>query len=168
MMKRVMTRRVMRVCSLVFASVSSVHCTQAPVGLTSSHALAIQDSVRSALADYGRYAAAAQWDSVLRLYSTDSGFRWIEGGRRGGIGAVRQAFSALPPGLRAATYYDSTEIVALAPGVAVLTTYFQTTFIGSPAPLQFAGAISMVWSHEPAGWRIRSGHSSSASREPIR
>ncbi len=161
-------KRVMRACSLAFACASSVGCTKTPAALTASHALAIQDSVRSALADYGRYAAAAQWDSVLRLYSTDSGFRWIEGGSRGGIGSVRRAFSALPAGLRVETHYDSTDIVALAPGVAVLTTYYQTKFIGYPTPVQFAGAISMVWSHEPAGWRIRSGHSSSSTGQPVR
>ena len=53
---------------------------------------------------------------------------------------------------------DSTEVVALAPGVASLTTYYRTQFVGTP--VRFSGAISMIWVHEPAGWRIRGGHSS--------
>jgi hypothetical protein len=65
--------------------------------------------------------------------------------------------------MRVETTYDSTQVVALAPGIAALTTYYRTRFVGTPTPVQFGGAISMVWAHEPGGWRIRSGHSSSAT-----
>jgi hypothetical protein len=78
------------------------------------------------------------------------------------IAALRKALSSLPPGMRVETTYDSTEIVALAPGIASLTTYYRTEFVGSAAPVRFGGAISMIWTHEPGGWRIRGGHSSSA------
>jgi uncharacterized protein DUF4440 len=156
-------RRAIVALSLSAAVVTSVECSTPPLGLTASHAGAIQDSVRTALADFRRYAATAQWDSLVRLYSADSSFRWIEDGRLARRSAVQQALSGLPPGVRVETTYDSMEVSALAPGVGELTTYYQTRFVGSPTPVQFAGAISMVWMHEPGGWRIRSGHSSSAT-----
>jgi ketosteroid isomerase-like protein len=161
-------RRVVPALSLSLAFLASAQCGTSSSGLTASHAVAIRDSVRAALADFGRYAAAAQWDSLMRLYSADSSFRWIEDGRRGGPVAVRKAYSSLPPGLRVETTYDSTEVVPLAPGIAALTTYYRTRFVGSPTPVQYAGAISMVWTHEPGGWRIRSGHSSSGAPHATR
>ena len=154
-------RRAMATLALVL--LGSAQCATPSPGLTATHAVAIQDSVRTALADYRRYSAAGQWDSLLRLYTADSSFRWIEDGRRGGGAAVRRALTSLPPGLRVETTYDGTEVVALAPGIATLTTFYQTRFVGSPTPVQFAGAISMVWTHELGGWRIRGGHSSSAA-----
>ncbi len=60
-------------------------CSREPSGLSTSHAVAIEDSVRTALAAFQRYAGAAQWDSLTALYSKDSRFRWIEEGRRGGV-----------------------------------------------------------------------------------
>jgi ketosteroid isomerase-like protein len=151
---------------ILLACVLAGCSVQGTPSMTATHATAIQDSVRAALTDFGRYSGAAQWDSVLRLYSTDAGFRWIEQGRRVGIGGVRQALLAMPRGVGAETTYDSTEVVPLAPGVAVLTTYYKTRFVGSSTPVQFTGAISMVWTHEPAGWRIRNGHSSSTPVAP--
>jgi ketosteroid isomerase-like protein len=145
---------------LSLTCLTSARCTSPQSELTASHATAIQDSVRSALAAYGRYSAAGQWDSLLGLYSTDSSLRWIEDGKRGGGASIRKAFAALPSGLKVETTYDSTEVVPLAPGVAVLTTFYRTQFVGSTPPVQFNGAISMVWTHERDGWRIRSGHSS--------
>ena len=142
---------------------ASARCATSSPGLSADHAAAIQDSVRSALGDYRRHAAAAQWDSVVRLYSADSTLRWIEDGRRADGAAIRRALTSLPRGMRVETTYDSMQVVALAPGIAALTTYYRTRFVGTPTPVQFAGAISMVWAHEAGGWRIRSGHSSSTT-----
>lgn len=150
--------------TLGLATLASAGCTPSSPTLTPSHAAAVQDSVRAALADFGRYAAVAQWDSLLGLYSTDSSFRWIENGTRHRFAAVRQAMTSMPPGVRVETTYDSTEVVPLAPGLATLTTYYETRFVGSTPAVHFGGAISMIWAHEPAGWRIRGGQS--ASRPP--
>lgn len=143
------------------ALLTSAACTPAAPSLTATHAAAMQDSVRAALTDYGRYAANAQWDSLVGLYSTDTSFRWIEDGSRSHLAAVRRALTSMPPGMRVETTYDSTEVVPLAPGVAWLTTYYQTQFVGSTPPVHFGGAISMMWAHEPNGWRIRGGQSGS-------
>ena len=150
-----------RVAITVAALLATVACVGSSREISPNRALAIQDSVRVALAAYRRYAAAAQWDSLVRLYTTDSTFRWIEDGHRARGPAVRRAFTSVPPGVRIETNYDSTDIVALAPGLAVLTTYYDTRLVG-PMSAHYSGAISMVWSHQPAGWRIVGGHSSSA------
>jgi SnoaL-like domain len=155
--------RLRSIFALAGIVLSQAECTLTSTSLPASHSAAIQDSVRSALATYQRYSAAGQWDSLLTLYTSDSTFRWIEDGRRGGGAALRTALASLPAGVRVATTYDSMEIVALSPGVAALTTYYRTEFLGYPTPVRFSGAISMVWAHEAAGWRIRSGHSSSAT-----
>jgi len=151
------------IVALFVALVAGARCMPSQSGLTASRGAAIRDSVGTALNDFRRYSAAAQWDSLMQLYSADSSFRWIENGRRVGIAGVRNALSGLPPTLRVETTYDSTEIAPVAPGIGVVTMYYQTRFVGSPTPVQFGGAMSMVWTHEPRGWRILSGHSSSAT-----
>ena len=132
-------------------------CAREPDGLTPAHAAAIGDSVRSAMATYQRFATTARWDSLAAMYSRDDDLRWIEDGKRANGPAIRTELLGLGA-LHVETAYDSTEVAALAPGVASLTTYHRTHFVGTP--VQFAGAISMIWVHEPAGWRIRAGHSS--------
>ena len=141
--------------------VVTIACTGAPNTISPHHAAAIQDSVRVVLATYQRYGAAAQWDSLVGLYTTDSTFSWIEDGRRARGPAVRRALTSMPAGVRVETTYDSTDIVALAPGLALLTTYYDTRFVG-PMSAHYNGALSMVWAHQPPGWRIVGGHSSAA------
>ncbi len=154
------SRKVVSTAVLSFLLVVPSACNRSRSGLSSAHTVAIQDSVRTALDAFRRYAGAARWDSLAAVYSPDSRFRWIEEGRRGGPAGLHAILASLPPGLRFATNYDSTEIVALAPGIASVTAYYRTRFIPSSPPVSFAGGISMVWVHEPSGWRIIAGHSS--------
>jgi hypothetical protein len=158
-------RRRLMVGWLALAGVAIAGCTRS---LSTAQAAAIQDSVRIALADFSRLSAAAQWDSVVHMYSEDSSFRWIEEGTRYRVAEMRQGMERLPAGMRFETTYDSTLVVALAPGFASLTTYYRTRFVGSTASGQFAGAMSMIWAHEAGGWRIREGHSSTGARTSAR
>jgi ketosteroid isomerase-like protein len=151
-----------RLAGLSLVWLSATQCRSSAGVISTSHRAALQDSVRAALADFGRYAAAAQWESMAGLYSDDPGFYWIEDGRRVGKAGVRQALLAVPAGMKVETTYDSTNIVVRGPGLADLSTYYRSRFVGSSPPIAFSGAISMVWAHEPGGWRIESGHSSSA------
>ena len=146
-------------CSVAGAALLSAlfACRGEPTVLTQAHALAIGDSVRSAMATYRRFATTGRWDSLAAMYSRADDVRWIEDGKRSDGSAIRKELLGLGA-LHVETTYDSTEVAALAPGVASLTTYHRTRFIGTP--VQFAGAISVIWVHEPAGWRIRAGHSS--------
>ena len=148
-------RAFLRSLPFVFAA----HCAPPGGALTSSHAAAMQDSVRSALATYQRYSASAEWDSLVGLYRDDSTFSWIEDGRRSRSAAVRKTLTSIP-GLKVETAYDSTEIIPLAPGIASVTANYRTTFVGANPPVQFHGAISMIWKHDAGGWKIWSGHSS--------
>jgi ketosteroid isomerase-like protein len=125
---------------------------------------AIRDSVAAALAAFQRHSSAGQWDSLAALYSTDAGFRFLESGesRYRTASAIREALNTVPPGTQINTTYRDTEIDPLAPGLASVTTLFETAFADSSgkAMFSFGGALSMVWAHEAGGWRIRSGHSS--------
>lgn len=73
--------------------------------------------------------------------------------------------AALPPGARVENNYQGTEITPLAPGVAMVTTLFQTRLI-DPQGGGFArgGALTMTLIERSDGWKILNGHSSSAVR----
>ena len=138
-------------------------CQNSSHRLTDSHAEAIQDSVAAALSQFRRYSAAAEWDSVGALYSDVPAFRFFESGqlRYGSAAEVRSALGNLPAGMSITTDYRDTEIQALAPGLALASTMFETTFSDSTgARFGFGGALTMLWVHEPGGWRILNGHSS--------
>jgi hypothetical protein len=145
--------------------VAAAGCADSQRALSPSRAAAIADSVQGAIALYLRYMSAGQWDSVVSLYGTDSSFRWIESGQRYHGGTIRRTLMSAPIGTHVETKYDSTEVVALAPGLALVTTYYNTQMSG-PMAAHFGGAISMVWSHQPDGWRLIGGHSSSGAARP--
>jgi hypothetical protein len=140
-------------------------CAERSAELSESHAAAIRDSVRVALADFNRYSAASQWDSMVAVYSNRPEFRWVENGlvRYRSPADIRAALSALPPGARVDTKYDDTEVTPLAPGVASVFTLFETR-LGEPgaAFAGFEGAMTITFVHEDAGWRMLAGHTSSA------
>ena len=150
------------------AAAIAVACTERSFEMTESHATAMRDSVRAALADFTRHSAAAQWDSMVALYSTRPEFRWVENGSIAYRSAadIRTALSGMPAGTRVETKYDDTEITPLAPGVASVFTLFETR-LGEPgaAFAGFEGAMTITFVREAAGWRMLAGHTSSA---PIR
>lgn len=155
-------------CALVVLGFAlSSGCAPSTPSLNTAHAATICDSVRTALADLLSLQAAARWDSVAQLYSRDTSFRWIDSGKEYRLGTMLQGLAALR-GVRAATRYDSTQVVALAPGLASMTSQYRTEYVGASPQVRFEGAISMLWAHEPDGWRIRSGHSSSANPHAVR
>lgn len=128
-----------------------------------AHRDAIRDSVAAAMAQFARYSSAAQWDSLAGLYSTATGFRFLESGviQYRSQEAVRAGLDGVPPGMNITTTYQELEIDPVAPGVATATGLFKTTFADSTGfQFGFEGALTLVWTHEADGWRIRSGHSS--------
>ncbi len=97
------------------------------------------------------------------MYSDAPGFRFLESGavQYQSARALRAALAQLPPGVSLATTYRDIEIDPVRPGVAVWSALFESTFRDSTGPqFSYGGAVSVLWVHEPAGWRIRSGHSS--------
>jgi hypothetical protein len=148
---------------LALLAAAGLACTRPATTLTEVHATAMRDSVTTAMATLKRYSAAAQWDSLAGLYSKSAGFRFAETGKvqYRSAGDVRTSLNGVPGGTRIETTYHELEVDPLAPGVASVTTLFDTKFVDSTnATFSFGGVITMVWVHEPAGWRIRQGHSS--------
>lgn len=138
-------------------------CTSAPSELTADHAAAIRDSVGAALIEFARLSASARWDSLGMMYSDDPGFRFYENGglQYESVDAVREVLSSLPAGTTISTEYRDADIRPLAPGLAVVGALFESTFADDAGSgFRFSGAVTMVWVHEPGGWKILSGHSS--------
>jgi hypothetical protein len=119
--------------------------------LEPSHATALRDSVATALTAFQRYSAASQWDSLGALYSSDTAFRFLESGtiQYRTAAEVRNALEAIPSGTHLETTYEDLVIVPLAPGLAHVTSRFQTAFVGSTGTqFTFVGVLSMIWLHE--------------------
>lgn len=155
--------RMLAALSLGLGLMISQGCAPASASLSGAHAEALRDSVSAAMAQFERYSAGGQWDSLATLYSSSPSFRFLESG---GIqytsrGAVRAALAEVPSGTNIATTYRELVIDPIAPGAAMVTALFETTFTDGAGPrFQFRGGLSLLWTHETGGWRIRSGHSS--------
>lgn len=132
--------------------------------MTAAHAAAIRDSVQATLDAFRRYSAAGQWDSLAGLYATDADFRWMDQGmiQYRSAAQIRQALRRVAPGTRSETTYFDTNILALAPGVAAVTTIFHTRFTENGKPgAEYGGVLDMTLVHREGGWKILLGHSSS-------
>lgn len=128
-----------------------------------AHAAALGDSVRAMMSRFEHYSAGAHWDSLASLYSRSSSFRFLESGAIQYVSrdAIRDALTDVPPGTHSTTTYRDLRVDPVAPGAAMVTGLFETTFADSAGPrFRFSGALSLLWKHETEGWRIRSGHSS--------
>jgi len=139
-------------------------CVPATQGLTAAHAAAIRDSVQTTLEAFRRYSAAGQWDSLSALYADNADFRWMDQGmiQYRSTAQIRQALRRISPDTRSETTYFDTKIVALAPGVAAVTTIFHTRFRDAGrAGAETGGVLDMVLVHAESGWKILLGHSSS-------
>jgi ketosteroid isomerase-like protein len=149
--------------SLAAAVILAACRPASPAPLDAAHAAAIDDSVRQSLDTFLRLSAASRYDSLGALYSDDARFRFLESGavQYRSAADVRAALKAVPPGMTIRTVQRDVEVVPLAPGLAHATALFETTFADSTGPrFSFGGALSLLWRHEAAGWRILAGHSS--------
>jgi muconolactone delta-isomerase len=132
-----------------------------------AQAAAIRNGVQATLDAYREHAAAGRWKELIRLYADDPRFRWVSNGivEANSVDQIRKHFAALPPSARVETTYQDAEITPLAPGVAMVTTLFQTRLV-DPAGggFSFGGALTMTLVERPDGWKILSGHASGAAR----
>jgi len=138
-------------------------CARPPGPLSAEHAAALGDSARAFLTDFSRLSSTAEWDSLSQLYSARADFRFLESGevRYASATAIRDALRAVPAGTRIRTEYSDVSVQPIAPGLAGVSALFATQFVDSAgAGFGFSGAMSLTLQHEPAGWRIISGHSS--------
>jgi SnoaL-like protein len=146
------------------ASVANGATAQA---LPEDQAAAIRRGVQATLDAYREHAAAGRWEELMRLYADEPRFRWVASGtvEARSVEQIRKYFAALPPGTRVENTYQGTEITPLAPGVAMVTTLFQTRLVDPQGGgFAFGGALTMTLIERPDGWKILNGHSSSAVR----
>ena len=132
-------------------------------GLSEVHAAAIRDSVSSALDAFRELGSGPDPAAVARFYSESPAFRFYENGalRYESAADVRAALMALGPAMRITTQYTDIDIAALAPGLALVRSLFESTVRGDGgSAFTYGGAMTTVWVHEGDGWRILSGHTS--------
>ncbi len=135
-----------------------------PAGLSEAHATAIRDSVSSTLDAFRELGSGPDPAAAAGFYSESPAFRFYENGalRYGSAAEVRAALEGLGPGMRITTEYSDTDIEALAPGLALVRSLFESTLQGEGGfEFSYGGAMTTLWVHEPDGWRIVSGHTSS-------
>ncbi|HXO39848.1 MAG TPA: nuclear transport factor 2 family protein [Thermoanaerobaculia bacterium] len=136
--------------------------------LPEDQAAAIRRGVQATLDAYREHAAAGRWEELMRLYADEPRFRWVASGivEARSVDQIRKYFAALPPGTRVENTYQDTEITPLAPGVAMVTTLFQTRLVDPQGGggFAFGGALTMTLIERPDGWKILNGHSSSPVR----
>lgn len=127
---------------------------------------ATRKGVQATLDAYRELSAAGRWEELMRLYADDPRFRWLSNGRveARSVEQIRKYFAALPPGTRVETTYQDTEITPIAPGVAMVTTLFQTRLVDSKGGgFSFGGALTMTLVERADGWKILNGHASGAA-----
>ena len=125
--------------------------------------MAIRDSVSSALEAFRELGSGSDPTVVGGFYSESPAFRFYENGtlRYASAAELRAALEGLGPGTRITTEYSDVDIEALAPGLALVRSLFESTLHGEGGfAFNYGGAMTTVWVHESDGWRILSGHTS--------
>ena len=133
------------------------------VALSEAHAAAIRDSVSSALDAFSERGSGPDPSAAAGFHSESRAFRFYENGalRYESAAEVRAALEGLGPAMRITTEYSDIDIVALAPGLALVRSLFESTLRGEGEfTFTYGGAMTTVWVHEADGWRILSGHTS--------
>ena len=162
----------MRRTTILAAALAAITGCARPADLTPSHRAAIIDSVGTMLAAFRAAADSLDPDSVASFYVPDSTFRWIEDGvirytSRDEIAAAYRGVVGTVTATR--LLYDGTVITPLAPGVAAVVAGFAQQFtMRDGMQGGFAGAITAVVVHRPAGWQFLQGHTSSVGAETPR
>ena len=156
-------RRALTTACLALCATSGCRPDADSAGLSEAHAAAIRDSVSSALDEFRELGSGPDPTAAGGFYSESPAFRFYESGalRYRSAADVRAALEGLGPGMRVTTEYSDTGIEALAPGVALVRSLFESTLEGEGGfAFTYGGAMTAVWIHEPDGWRILSGHTS--------
>ena len=156
-------RRALAVACLALCAAAGCRPDEDPAELSEAHAVAIRDSVANALDTFRELGSGPNPTAVAGFYSESPAFRFYENGalRYESAADVRAALEGLGPGMRVTTEYSDTDIEALAPGVALVRSLFESTLEGEGGfAFTYGGAMTTVWVQEGDGWRILSGHTS--------
>ncbi len=143
---------------------STSACSETAHELSPEERQAVSDSVQTFLDGYLDAMLDGRWAEVAEAYSSDSRLRLLEDGRvayrdRAQISEALASLGDQFPNVEIA--FGELEILPLAPGLAeVLTTYEQSFSNSEGAGFELKGALSFTLIHEPLGWRILVGHTS--------
>ena len=124
-------RRALAVACLALSAAAGCRPDEDPAELSEAHAVAIRDSVANALDAFRELGSArtrrrppASTPSPRRSVLRERALRYES------AADVRAALEALGPGMRVTTEYSDTDIEALAPGVALVRSLFESTLQG--------------------------------------
>jgi ketosteroid isomerase-like protein len=134
-----------------------------PTDFSDARKAAIADSVRRAFGDYTAALGRGDTGHAIEFYSDDPGFRWVEDGnmRYTTRREIAQGLEQLRSYASVSFRFDEPSIDVVAPNVAILTTITETTLADTVGrTLSYAAALTVTMVRDSAGWRARSGHSS--------
>ena len=141
-------------------------CTPAPVQFALEHRDALADSAVVFIEQYAAAVSAADWDAVSEAYLDDDRLMLLETGRIAyrSRGQLTNAFEELS-GFAASASLELSEIhpIPLAPGIVQVLGLFDQSFTAvDGSVVSFGGALSLTLIGTDLGFRIISGHTSSA------
>ena len=143
--------------SFVLVGFMLAQCSSAPPLVPwDDQARKIVDSVHYALAVYRDRFNAADRDSLLRFYVQDDKWPWAVDGRVGTPSSVmmRSRLDRLAAYPEWHLWYTNLSVIAVAPGLASVTTDYRMTFGGRTAKaLIYDGALTMFGSIDPLAGR---------------
>jgi hypothetical protein len=129
----------------------------------------VRDSVKALLHLFTDRMNAGDLAGAGALYSDDSTFSWVENGalRYPNAKSVRESLLTLKNIPKITLVYYETHVDVLAPGVATVRTEFSQTFYDQlKHGTTYGGFLTATLVHEPGGWKMRNGHTSSRRPRP--
>lgn len=170
MPSRCFPRRFRRSPLLAFLMVGG-SCAEGP---QPRHALA-EDDVQAAAQEVGAFLEryreamnAGDTAAVRSMYTPDDRFTWVEDGflRYESVDAVIEALGRFGADSNVATTFGAASVVSHSPEVASARVAFTTRMVLPQGPYEFGGMITMVLERQADGWRVVSGHTSTARERP--
>lgn len=125
----------------------------------------ITESVNSLLNDYQTLMSSGNVDSLVKLYSNNPRFHWVEDGKiayssakeiEKGLNGLRRAYS------QSNLELSNTKITPLPPDYASITTHFKQSLADSSGNgFSFSGIMTITAVKEQDSWKFLIGHVSS-------
>lgn len=154
----------MRIDNVVVMVLFSAVAACASPEFSEAHRAAVVDSVTTFAAEYVEAVNSSDMSDLIQYYDNDAEFHWVEDGRieYDSFEAVREALAGLASS-NATVELEILEskVIALAPGVAwVTSSYHQTFTFGPESSFEISGVMTFVLRHRADGWKFSMGHAS--------
>ncbi len=127
--------------------------------------ISLEEEVSSFLEAYQLAIDSRDIDVLRPLYVDDGRFEWVEDGlvRYRSADDVLAGLAGLPSDATVRTEYEGRTITSVGDAGATVSTSFRTVIGEGPSAFEFGGMMTTVLEKDQTGWRIISGHTSSAS-----